>query len=61
MRILDQIAEGDKVVTRFEVTGTHRAEFLTVAPTYKTLTVEVLGISRIVNRKIVEAYVQVDS
>ena len=29
MRILDQIAEGDKVVTRFEVTGTHRAEFLT--------------------------------
>ena len=31
MRILDQIAEGDKVVTRFEVTGTHRAEFLTAS------------------------------
>jgi len=61
MRILDQIAEGDKVVTRFEVTGTHRAEFLTAKPTYKTVTVEGLGISRIVNGKIVETYVQVDS
>jgi steroid delta-isomerase-like uncharacterized protein len=61
MRILDQIAEDDKVVTRFEVTGTHRAEFLTAAPTYKTVTVEGLGISRIANGKIVETYVQVDS
>ena len=31
--IEEQIAEGDKVVTRFEWTGTHRGEFLGVPAT----------------------------
>ncbi len=61
INVLDAVAEGEKVVTRFEVTGTQRAEFLTVPPTYKTLTVEGLSMSRIVKGKIVETHVQMDT
>jgi hypothetical protein len=61
IKVFDQIAEGEKVVTRFEVTGTHRSEFLTVSPTYKTVNVEGLAISRIANGKIVETRVQMDT
>src|SRR5436305_14242391 len=35
----EQIAEGAKVVTRFEWTGTHRAEFLSVHATGRTVKV----------------------
>lgn len=61
IKILDAVSEGEKVVTRFEVTGTQRAEFLMVPPTNKTLTVEGLAICRIVNGKIVETRVQMDT
>jgi steroid delta-isomerase-like uncharacterized protein len=61
IKVFDQIAEGEKVVTRFEVTGTHRSEFLTVSPTYKKVNVEGLAISRIANGKIVETRVQMDT
>jgi len=61
MKLLDTVSEGEKVVTRFEVTGTHRAEFLTIPATYKTLTVEGLAISRIENGKILETRVQMDT
>jgi steroid delta-isomerase-like uncharacterized protein len=60
MKVLDYVSEGEKAVARFEVTGTHRAEFLTIPPTNKTLTMEGLTISRIVKGKIVETRVQMD-
>ncbi len=37
--IAEQIAEGDKVVTRFEWTGTHKGEFMGIPPTNKTVKV----------------------
>jgi steroid delta-isomerase-like uncharacterized protein len=37
--IEEQIAEGDKVLTRFEWTGTHRSEFLGVPATGKPVKV----------------------
>jgi steroid delta-isomerase-like uncharacterized protein len=60
MKVLDYVSGGEKAVARFEVTGTHRAEFLTVPPTQKSLTVEGLTMFRIANGKIVETRVQMD-
>jgi len=61
MKVLDEIAEGDRVATRFEVSGTHRGEFLTVPATNKALRVEGFSMSRIKNGKIVETRVQMDT
>ena len=61
LKVLDSVSEGDRVASRFEVTGTQRGEFLTVKATNKTLTVEGLAISRIVKGKIVETRVQMDT
>lgn len=52
--IEDQVAEGDKVVTRFSFTGTHQGEFMGIAPTGKRVTTSGMVIDRIVEGKIVE-------
>ncbi|MBA7509372.1 Aklanonic acid methyl ester cyclase AcmA [subsurface metagenome] len=57
----DQIAEGDKVTTRFSATGTHRGEFMGVAPTGKTVKIATLTVYRIVNGKIVEGWSIMDN
>jgi steroid delta-isomerase-like uncharacterized protein len=57
----DQIAEGDKVVSRFIVRGTHRGELMGAPPTGKQITIKGTDISRITNGKIVEAWVMWDS
>jgi len=44
--IEDQIAEGDKVVTRWRMRGTHEGEFRGIAPTGKELEVTGIGIFR---------------
>ena len=53
--IEDQVAEGDKVVTRWSSTGAHLGEFMGLAPTGKQVTFSGMNISRIVEGKIVEA------
>jgi len=58
--ILDQIAEGDKVVTRYTWTGTHLGEFMGIAPTGKKVTFSMIDIVRIQNGKIIEAWVEYD-
>lgn len=60
MKVLDYVSEGERAIGRFEVTGTHRAEFLTVPATNKTLTLEGLALFRIVKGKIFETRVQMD-
>jgi steroid delta-isomerase-like uncharacterized protein len=52
----DQIAEGDKVVTRWVGTGTHQGELMGAAPTGKTTVVGGIGIDRVENGKVVEAW-----
>lgn len=56
LTIDDQIAEGDKVVTRFTARGTHRGELAGVAPSGRQVSVPVVIISRIANGRIVEDF-----
>jgi steroid delta-isomerase-like uncharacterized protein len=44
----EQIAEGDKVVTRFTWRGTHRGEFMGVPPTGRQVAVKGVVIDRVV-------------
>jgi steroid delta-isomerase-like uncharacterized protein len=58
--IEDQIAEGDKVVTRFIDRGTHQGEFQGIAPTGKRFTMTGLLITRIQDGKIAEEWEELD-
>ena len=58
--IEDQIAEGDKVVTRSMFRGTHRSELQGIPPTGKEVTFTQLNIHRLANGKIVEAWALFD-
>lgn len=57
----DQIAEGDRVVTRWTGRGTHTGELMGVAPTGKEVTVSGITISRIANGKIAEEWELMDA
>jgi len=50
----DMVAAGDKVATRTTFHGTHKGEYLGIAPTGKTITAPGIGIMRIANGKIQE-------
>jgi len=52
----EQIAEGDKVMTRWTARGTHKGELAGIPPTGKSATVTGMGVDRIVNGKIVESW-----
>ena len=53
----DQLAEVDKVVTRWTVRGTHSGEFLGLAPTGNEVTVSGIEFDRIAGGRIDEAWV----
>lgn len=57
----DQVAEGDKVVTRWSFTGTHQGELMGLAPTGKQVTTSGMVIDRIVESKIVEEWEEWDA
>jgi steroid delta-isomerase-like uncharacterized protein len=59
--IEDQIAEGNRVVSRFTFRATHTGELMGAPPTGKQITGQGIEISRIVNGKIVEAWVMFDA
>ena len=50
----DQVAEGDKVATRWTGHGTHDGEIAGIAPTGKEITITGLTISRVENGMLVE-------
>jgi serine phosphatase RsbU (regulator of sigma subunit)/ketosteroid isomerase-like protein len=55
----DQVAEGEKVVTRFIVRATHdRRELMGVAPTGREVTYKAMAIHRIMGGKIVEEWAE---
>jgi steroid delta-isomerase-like uncharacterized protein len=52
----EQIAEGDKVVTRWTAHGTHKGELVGIPATGKSSTVTGIAVDRIVNGKIAESW-----
>jgi predicted ester cyclase len=59
--IEDQIAEGDKVVTRLRGVGKHEGELIGIPPSGRDLDVKAVAIHRIENGKLAEHWSAVDS
>jgi predicted ester cyclase len=59
--IEDQVAEGDKVVTRLRAHATHKGELMGIPPTGEEVTIEGISIWRIANGKIKECWVNYDA
>jgi len=59
--IEDQVAEGDKVATRYTWSGTHIGEFMGAAPTGKQVTFTGIVIYRIADGKVIESWDQFDA
>ena len=60
LSVADQIAEGDRVVTRFTFSGTHQGQFEGIAPTGNHVSVSGMFIHRFAGDKIVEGWASVD-
>jgi steroid delta-isomerase-like uncharacterized protein len=58
---LEQISEGDKVASRFEWTGTHKGTFLGIPPTGKAVRVWGIVIDRLVEGRIKETRIIMDT
>ncbi|MGA2850569.1 MAG: ester cyclase [Terracidiphilus sp.] len=56
----EQIAEGDKVLTRFEWTGTHQSEFLGVPATGRPVKVWGMVLDRLVDGRIKDTRIIMD-
>ena len=56
----DQIAEGDKVATRWKVVGTHEGSFQGVPPSGKRIEMTGITIFRLANGKLVDGWTNED-
>jgi steroid delta-isomerase-like uncharacterized protein len=61
LSIEDQVAEGDKVVTRYVGRGTHRGELMGIAPTGMVVSVGGIIISRVSGGRIEEEWNNFDA
>ena len=61
IEIEDQVAEGDKVVTRWTGTGTHEGDMMGIAPTGNKVTLPGMEIVRFSDGKIAEGWEGYDS
>jgi steroid delta-isomerase-like uncharacterized protein len=59
-RVEDQIAAGDRVVTRWTASGTHAGEFQGIPPTGKAVRITGIDIDRFVDGKVVECWPEVN-
>jgi len=59
--VVDQIAEGDKVATRWSLNATHNGTFMGIAPTDNQVKSGGISIDRIVDGKIVEEWEEWDT
>jgi steroid delta-isomerase-like uncharacterized protein len=58
--IEDQIAEGDKVATRWTARGTHQGEFQGMSPTGNQMTMSGITVFRIANGKLIDGWTNED-
>lgn len=56
LSVEDQVAESDKVVTRFTARGTHTGELEGVAPSGKSVTIAALSVCRLEGGKYAEVW-----
>jgi len=61
VRVEDLVAEGDKVVHRSTITGTHNGEFMGIPATGKSISNGAIAIFRIEDSKIVERWGEMDA
>jgi len=61
VEIHDQVAEGDKVVTRKTFHGTHRGDFMGIPPSGAGVAFDVIDIVRVRNGKMTEHWNVVDA
>ncbi len=54
VEIYDQISEGDKVVTRKAITGTHKGKLFDILPTGQRIKIDVIDIVRVKDGKYIE-------
>jgi predicted ester cyclase len=57
----NQVAEGDLVVSRLAVTGTHLADFQGLPPTGKDVTIDAIVIYRVKDDRVAEFWLQMDA
>jgi len=57
----DLIGDGDKVVARVTVTGTHRGEMMGLAPTHKRVQTNGIEVFRLEDGKLAEHWATVDA
>ena len=55
-KVVDIVADGDRVVTRYISNGTHEGEFQGIAPTGRKIEIAEVSIHRVLNGKIVEQW-----
>ena len=61
MQIEDQIAEGDRVATRWVASGTHEGDLMGINPTGNRVTVAGMTIDRIADGQIAETWDNYDA
>lgn len=59
-KVDDLIGEGDKVVVRWRLLGTHEGCYLNIAPTGRAITLRGIAIYRLENGKLAERWVVTD-
>ena len=60
LAVEDVVAAGDRVAVRWTFHGTHRGEFLGIAPTGKQVTMSAVEINRVEAGKVAEHWVELD-
>jgi steroid delta-isomerase-like uncharacterized protein len=61
LKVEDVIAQGDKVVVRYRMTGTHTGDFMGIKPTNRKVDLQGVDIMRVANGKFVEHWGFMDS
>jgi steroid delta-isomerase-like uncharacterized protein len=60
VEVLDQLAEGDKVTTRWRAAGTHRGPFAGIPATGRPVRITAMHLHRVVDGKLSEHWEEID-